>query len=258
MNLITNAYHAVEEAGGAISVRLTETELTGDDLAGKSLAPGKYVMLTVSDTGCGIDPSVINRIFEPYFTTKEQGKGTGLGLSVVHGIVKEHGGEINVSSEIGRGAAFNVYLPLLKDTSKTQAADMPVIYQTGTERILLVDDEKPIVRMEQMVLENLGYHVTPLTSSLEALAVFKATPHDFDLVITDMNMPEMTGLELAGELNSIRPGVPILICSGFSSKLDEKSAGAKGINGFLMKPVVKTEMAKMVRTALDQGKCRDI
>jgi CheY-like chemotaxis protein len=237
-----------------ITVQLKETALSDQDLTGFSLRAGKYGVLSVSDNGCGIAPEILGQIFEPYFTTKEQGKGTGLGLSVVYGIVKDHGGDVRVYSEVGQGTTFNVYLPLLEDAAKTEATDMPVIYETGTERILLVDDEKPIVRLEQMVLENLGYHVTPLTSSLEALAAFQTNPHDFDMVITDMNMPKMTGDQLARELNSIRPDIPVIICTGFSTRIDKKRAELTGIKGFLMKPVIKSDIAKMVRKVLDNAK----
>jgi PAS domain S-box-containing protein len=251
INLITNAYHAVEAAGGAISVSLKEIEPSTDELSGISTEPGKYALLTVSDTGQGIDPSVMNRIFEPYFTTKAQGKGSGLGLSVVYGIIKEHGGDIRVYSDVGKGATFHVYLPLLKDAAKTEDTDTLVIHETGSERILIVDDEESIVRLEQMMLARLGYHVTARTSSVEALAAFKATPGEFDLVMTDMNMPKMTGVQLTLELISIRPDIPVILCTGFSEKISEEKAKAMHIRGFLMKPVVKTEMSKMVRKVLD-------
>jgi CheY-like chemotaxis protein len=254
MNLITNAYHAIEEAGNMISVLLKETELERDDLVGKFLEPGRYAMLTVLDNGHGIDPSVMDRIFEPYFTTKANGKGTGLGLSVVHGIVKEHGGDICVYSEMGKGTAFHVYLPLLNRSTEPEKAEKPVIHETGTESVLLVDDEEPIVRLEQMMLERLGYKVTARTSSVEALGAFRSDPNKFDIVITDMNMPNLTGNRLAREIGVIKPGVPVIMCTGFSEKIDEKSAKANGISGFLMKPVVKSDMAKMVRKVLDEAK----
>ncbi|MFH0729561.1 MAG: PAS domain S-box protein [Pseudomonadota bacterium] len=253
MNLITNAYHAVEEAGGEISVRLKETELPSDDLAPRSLPSGKYAVLTVSDTGHGIAPSVMNRIFEPYFTTKEHGKGTGLGLSVVYGILKEHGGDIRVYSETGKGAAFTVYLPVMEKTTESTMPDVAAVYETGTERILLVDDEEAIARLETQLLERLGYRVTARTSSADALEAFEANPSAFDLVLTDMTMPNMTGTQLAAKLFSIRPDIPIVICTGFSEKTSEEKAKANGINGFLMKPVVKSEMAKMVRKVLDEA-----
>ncbi|MFH0730580.1 MAG: PAS domain S-box protein [Pseudomonadota bacterium] len=254
MNLITNAYHAVEEAGSSISIQLKESVLTGRDWAGISLEPGRYALLTVTDNGCGIDPANMGRIFEPFFTTKEQGKGTGLGLSVVYGIVKEHGGDIRVYSELGKGTTFTVYLPIIKADPKIVPIGELVIYETGTERILLVDDEEPIVRIEKQMLERLGYHVEDCTGSMEALKVFRGEPNAFDLVITDMNMPNMAGDKLATELRSVRPDIPIIICTGFSVKIDEQKAKAIGVNGCLMKPVVKSEMAKMVRNVLDEAK----
>jgi len=253
MNLITNAFHAVEQTGGKISITLKETVLGSDDLP-SSLEPGNYAMISVADTGCGIDPNVVGKIFEPYFTTKEQGKGTGIGLAVVYGIVKEHGGDIRVYSEIGKGTTFNVYLPLAVKHVDQASRKTVEIHQTGTERILLVDDEEPIVRLEMQMLERLGYRVTTRNNSLEALEAFKANPDAYDLVISDMTMPNMTGDQLARKLIAIRPNIPIIICTGFSERLNEGTADAIGTKGFLMKPVVKSEMAQMVRTVLDGAK----
>jgi PAS domain S-box-containing protein len=250
MNLVTNAYHAVEAAGGDISIALKEVMVSGGESAGATFAPGKYAAITVSDTGHGIDPRVMGKIFEPYFTTKGLGKGTGLGLSVVHGIVKDHGGDIRVQSAPGKGAAFTVYLPVLKIALEAVSRVPPIIHETGTESILLVDDEEAIVRLEQMMLERLGYRITTRTSSIQALDVFSARPEAFDLVITDMTMPIMTGDRLAGELRSIKPGIPIILCTGFTEKMDEQKAREIGVNGFLMKPVVKSELARMVREVL--------
>jgi len=215
------------------------------------LLAGRYACITVSDTGTGIDQTLINKIFEPYFTTKEQGKGTGLGLSVVHGIVKEHGGDIRVYSEVGKGTAFHVYLPLLEDTNDWKTAAVIRKYPTGCERILLVDDEEPIVLLEQMMLEKLGYQITVRTSSPDALAAFKVNPNNFDLVISDRGMPNMTGEQLARELISTKPGIPIIICTGFSDEKDEQQAKAMGIKGFLMKPVSLDDLAVTVRKVLD-------
>lgn len=253
MNLITNAYHAVEASGGRISIELKQSFLTGKEWMGSSLEPGEYARIIVSDTGCGIDPAVMGKIFEPYFTTKGAGKGTGLGLSVVHGIALELGGDIRVYSEPGKGSTFNVYLPLLQKDFKAASDGSKIIYEFGTERILLIDDEEPIVRLEQMMLEKLGYHVTARTSSIDALALFKTNPDDFDLVITDMTMPNITGDKLARELTAIKPGIPVIICTGFSTKIDEKSAKAMGADGFLLKPIVKSDMARMVRKMLDES-----
>jgi len=252
MNLITNAYHAVERNGGTIDIELKETGPTdGTSEYPIQLLAGEYACITVSDTGTGIDKTLIDKIFDPYFTTKELGKGTGLGLSVVYGIVKEHGGDIQVYSEVGKGTAFHVYLPLLKDANDMNFAAVTREYPTGRERILLVDDEEPIVRMEQIMLERLGYQVTARTSSPDALAAFKANPGHFDLVISDRGMPNMTGEQLARELILIKPGIPIIICTGFSDENDVNRAKAMGIKGFLMKPVATGDLATMVRKVLD-------
>jgi len=252
MNLMTNAFHAMEDEGGEMEVTLKEVELGLDDLTDQSMTPGAYVCLTVADTGPGMDQSVIDRIFEPYFTTKEQDKGTGLGLAVVHGIVKSYEGDIKVYSEFGEGTAFHVYLPVIKTQVETEETEAVTSFQKGTEQILLVDDEEPIVRMESEMLERLGYQVTARTSSVEALEAFRDSPARFDLVITDMTMPNMTGVQLSQKLLEIRPDIPIIICTGFSTKIDNEKATAAGIRGYVMKPVVMSELAKKIREVLGQ------
>ena len=254
MNLITNAYHAVEQTGGVIHVELKETVIETDNLHDDSLKSGKYACMTISDTGTGIDQSLIDKIFDPYFTTKELGKGTGLGLSVVHGIVKDHGGDIRVYSEVDKGTVFHVYLPLLEDATDSITTTENRKYPTGSERILLVDDEVAIARMVQTMLEKQGYHVTAITSSLDALDAFRANPSNFDLVISDRGMPNMTGEQLARELISIDPGIPMVICTGFSDENDENRAREIGVKGFLKKPVGRGDLADMVRKVLDDTK----
>jgi len=254
MNLITNAFHALEPTGGTLSVTLKETELRSDDLPGFALEPGKFAQITVSDTGCGIDPSLMDKIFEPYFTTKEKDKGTGLGLAVVYGIVKEHRGEIKIYSELGKGTTIEVFLPLMKKFHGSVHSEIQQTIETGTGRILLVDDETPIANVEKQMLERLGYQVTMRVNSVEALKAFSAKPNAFDLVISDITMPNMTGDQLARELIAIRSDIPVIICTGFSDRLNEEEASTIGIKGFLMKPIVITEMAKMVRTVLDEAK----
>jgi signal transduction histidine kinase/ActR/RegA family two-component response regulator len=250
MNLITNAYHAMDE-GGKLNVTLKEVELGADDMKDSSMTPGPYVCLTVADTGIGMEQPVLDRIFDPYFTTKEKDKGTGLGLAVVHGIVKSYGGDIWVYSEPGEGTTFHVYLPVIRSRVGTEEIEAVTPVQKGTERILLVDDEKPIVRMETQMLEGLGYHVTTRTSSIEALEVFMANPDKFDLVITDTTMPNMTGVQLSQKLLEIKPDFPIIICTGFSEKIDDEKAKAMGISGYVTKPVVKSELAKTIRVVFD-------
>ncbi len=251
MNLITNAYHAVEQAGGEISVHLEETTLGPENLLSASMAPGPYAILSISDTGHGIDPGHLDKIFEPYFTTKKQGKGTGLGLAVVYGIVRKHGGDIRVRSEVGKGSTFKVYLPLMEKLSESESVKMAEPHQRGTERILLVDDEESIARLEKMILERLGYQVTTLTGSVEALDVFKANPHGFDLIVTDMAMPELTGDQLAIKSMAIRPNIPVILCTGFTQRIDAQAAEALGIKGFLKKPMSISKIAQTIREVLD-------
>jgi CheY-like chemotaxis protein len=249
-----NAYHAVEETGGEISVHLKETELGEGDLQGVPLQPGKYARLSISDTGCGMEQAVLEKIFDPYFTTKAQGKGTGLGLAVVYGIVKEHGGHINVYSEVGKGSTFNVYLPAVTGAAEALPAEngeMP--RATGHENILLVDDEEVIIQLESRMLERIGYRVTSCSNGAEALAVFSENPNAFDLVLTDMNMPGMAGDRLARELIAIRPDIPIIICTGFSERIGHDEARAIGVKGFLMKPVSVMEVAQKVRKVLNDS-----
>ena len=252
MNLITNAFHAMEETGGKLEVKLEEIELSPEDASNLNLVRGPYVRLTVLDTGHGINRNVMDRIFEPYFTTKENGKGTGLGLSVVHGIVKDYNGNIIVTSEPGKGSAFQVYFPVIKTQTQKENMGMEVPILIGNERILFVDDEQTIIRMVKQALELRGYHVTSRTSSIEALEAFKADPNKFDVVITDMTMPKMTGAQLSQKLLEIKPDIPIIICTGFSEKINEEKAKHMGIRGYVMKPVVINELAKKIRNVLDQ------
>ena len=251
MNLVTNAFHAVEEKGGTIAVELKQVDLAAMDVAGTPLATGPHALFSVWDTGCGIPADVMPRLFDPYFTTKAQGKGTGLGLAVVYGIVREHGGDVRVYSEVNRGTIFKVYLPILPRQAATDAGTAPAPLPTGTERILLVDDEAPIVRMETQMLERLGYRVTARTSSVEALAAFQADPQGFDLVISDMAMPNMTGEQLAQQVAAIRPDIPVILCTGFSEQMSVRAADPLSLRGFLMKPLVRGELAKEVRRLLD-------
>jgi len=250
MNLITNAFHAVEDHGGTIHVGLKEKVFNKDDFQDHCMKPGRYACITISDTGTGIDQTLVDKLFEPYFTTKAQGKGTGLGLSVVHGIVKQHSGEIRFNSQVGKGTSFNVYLPLL-ETKDEKDAPVARKYPTGCERILLVDDEEPILRLEQMMLERLGYRITTRTSSPDALNAFRANSSEFDLVISDRGMPNMTGVQLARELISIRSGIPIILCTGYSDENDERRAMDLGVKGFLKKPFAIGALAEMVRKVLD-------
>ena len=252
MNLITNAYHALEDTDGQISVLVKEVLLEAHTTH-MTIQPGKYALLAVEDNGVGIPTANLKKIFDPYFTTKEQGKGTGLGLAVVFGIIKKHGGDISVHSEVDKGTTFKVYLPLIPspETPGPGAEEVPVT--GGTERILLVDDEVDIAHLEKQVLERLGYKVSQRTSSADALEAFRNRPDSYDLVITDMSMPNMTGEQLARELIAIRPDISVIICTGFSERINKEKAENSGIKGFLMKPVIKSDMAAMVRRVLDRN-----
>jgi PAS domain S-box-containing protein len=254
MNLFTNAAHAMRDAGGELDVRLKDVVVDKvEALNDIGLEPGGYVEIMVSDTGVGISPEAISRIFDPYFTTKGPGEGSGMGLAIAHGIVESYGGKITVESRLGKGTTFTLYLPA---TGKRTAlrSHAPEALPSGTERILLVDDEAYIVNLGSKILQRLGYSVTTRTSSLEALELFRAKPNAFDLVITDMSMPNMTGDRLSIELLNIRPHLPIILCTGYSQKMSEETASEIGIKAFAYKPMVKAELAKTVRKVLDQAK----
>jgi len=252
MNLCTNAYQAMQDKGGILEVNLSEVNVGYEETVEKiGMQPGTHLQLLVRDEGCGMDAAVLNRIFEPYYTTKEQGKGTGLGLSVIHGIVKNHRGDISVTSTPGKGTTFKVYLPIIEDMDTVTEFEPTNGAVKGNERILLVDDEEQIVSMEQQMLENLGYEVTARTDCTEALKEFSQKPQNFDLVITDMTMPHMTGDELALKLLDIKPDIPVILCTGFNEDITEEKALAMGIQKFVMKPVIKNDLATTIRTVLD-------
>jgi len=254
MNLCTNAYHAMEEAGGELKVSLKENKLSESDLITHDIAPGDYACLSIADTGKGMDKELTDKIFDPFFTTKEKGKGTGMGLSVVHGIVKSMGGAIQIDSEYRKGTEFHVYLPVEKSFSEEQVIDSKVEIQSGTEQVLLVDDEETILSMEKQMLKRLGYQVTSRTSSIEALEAFRAAPDKFDLVITDMAMPNMPGNKLSAELIKIRSDIPVLLCTGFSETMSKEKAASIGIKGFLLKPIMMKDLAQKIREVLDSNK----
>jgi signal transduction histidine kinase len=253
MNLCANAYHAMRETGGVLEVKLTDIRLGPEDIPFyPAVSSGSYLKLSVSDTGHGMTKDIMEKIFDPYFTTKDTGEGTGLGLSVVHGIVRNHNGHITVYSEPGKGTVFHIYLPLFTETFITPDV-MPEEEQPpgGNEKILLIDDEEQIVDMEREMLEHLGYHVTGITKSLEALEVFRRAKDDFDLVITDMTMSHMTGAELSREILRIRPDIPIILCTGFSELVTEEKARKMGIREYVMKPMLRSEIAVAIRRVLD-------
>ena len=253
LNLCTNAAHAMGEKG-ILEVSLSRVDLKKSDLAEQSivaLRPGQYLKLSVSDTGCGMDARTLERIFDPYFTTKEVGKGSGLGLAVVHGIVKRQGGAVTVQSEPGKGTLFCIFIPAIEaivDPIVETGQELP----TGTERILLVDDEQSVIEMEIAIFERLGYDVTPETDSLRALEIFGSRPGEFDLIITDYTMPNFTGIDLSKEIRRIQPDIPIILCTGFSEKVTEKGAMDLGVE-LAIKPFGMKQIAELVRKVLRAG-----
>jgi signal transduction histidine kinase/ActR/RegA family two-component response regulator len=252
MNLCTNSAHAMEENGGILDVSLKKIDLEPHDAAKYSdLKPGAYILLTVADTGHGIDPAVVERIYEPYFTTKEQGKGTGMGLSVVHGIVKSHGGSIVVTSSPDQGTTFELFFPRLEREMLAEIRDLSPLPK-GDETVLFIDDEEFLVDLGTQMLEKLGYQVKTSVNPIEALQIFQAQPGKFDLVITDMTMPDMSGAQLAGRVLAIQPDIPIIICTGFSEQMTPEKAQAIGISDFLMKPLVIRDLAKAIRRVIDK------
>jgi len=251
MNLCSNAAYAMREKGGALEVHLDNIrvhETSGS--AYQDLIPGNYVRLTVRDTGDGIAPEVMERIFDPYFTTKRVDEGSGMGLAVVHGIVTHHDGLIIAHSEQGKGSIFEVLIPVIDMAAETEVKK-PDNLPRGTERILFVDDEEQIVKASKQMLERLGYKVEASISSPEALEIFRNNPNTYDLVITDYSMPQMAGRELAKELMAIRPDIPIILCTGYRDQIDENSAKEIGIKAFAMKPVIMSEIAHTIREVLD-------
>ncbi|GAU09855.1 PAS domain-containing hybrid sensor histidine kinase/response regulator [Desulfoplanes formicivorans] len=251
MNLLTNAYQAMEDDGGIMEMNLSDEHLAEDAAASRGLRPGDYVRITVSDTGQGIPPEIMDNIFEPYFTTKKQGGGTGMGLALTHSIVKNHGGTVEVQSRQGQGTVFTVFLPAM-ETRVAEKSSKPVPLEGGSERILFVDDEPAITTMVRDFLEKLGYTIMVTNSSLEALNMFTSRPEAFDLVISDVTMPEMTGDKLIRRLLEIRPDIPVILCTGYSSKVLGKSVSELGARALMNKPFVNADLAGTIRKVLDE------
>ena len=252
MNLATNAAHAMEEQGGVLSILLEEVSSGIQPLPGPDRAEAcRKVRLTVVDTGPGIDPSIRDRIFEPYFTTKGKGKGTGMGLSVVHGIVKNYGGDIEVESTPGKGAAFRVTFPVQPLATVVPQPPSPSEAASGHEHILVVDDEPQIAQVLTLMLESLGYRVTAFTRSRDAWRAFEQTPRSFDLLLTDMTMPDLTGEALSRAVLEKRPDMPIILCTGFHEQMNEERAQRIGIRSLVYKPMLRSTLAKEVRRVLD-------
>lgn len=248
MNLCTNAAHALPEKGGVIEVGVEGVDIVQEQ-TGYQTNSKKFIKLSVHDTGQGMTPEVLERIFEPYFTTKALGQGTGLGLAIVHSIVQSCGGDITVLSQPGEGATFQVFLPRasLQEVGEPEA---PAPIPPGAERILLVDDEADIVASAKIMLEQIGYTVQGFTDSQEALKTFTASPEAFDLVITDQTMPHFLGVELAKEILKVRPNIPVILCTGYSEAITVKKAKAAGIRELLMKPLIPRQLAETIRRVL--------
>ncbi len=243
----------MRETGGILGVSLTPREITALDMIKNiNLTPGPYMVLEVSDTGTGMDNKTLARIFEPYFTTKALGEGTGMGLSVVHGIIKSHGGNITIYSEPGKGTTVHAYLPVIEKGISEEETYPTGPVPTGAERILLVDDEQSVIKVEKEILESLGYNVVPYISPVEALEHFREHSAAYDLVITDMTMPKMTGDKLARGIMAIRPDIPVIMCTGFSELINKDDALQIGIRKFVTKPIIINSFARTLRQVLDK------
>ena len=256
LNVCTNAHHSMRENGGILEIRLDDITLTHRQSQNlPDLKPGRYVCLTISDTGHGMTKEIVDRIFDPYFTTKPEGEGTGMGLSVVHGIVKSHGGSIAVESEPGKGSTFRVFFPGNQEkTQKNDEMDSSAPLPRGNENILIVDDEKTVTHVMEQMLVDLGYHVSTVNSSLEALELFRQTPDSFDLVISDSTMPKMTGAKLISEIHRVRPHIPVIMATGNREEINPEQAQAMVTRFFLLKPPSIKDLARAVRSVLDSHK----
>lgn len=248
MNLCTNANHAMEQSGGILKIELKNTHIDKINQA-LTIKPGDYAELTVTDTGSGIDPAVIDKIYDPYYTNKEPGKGTGMGLAIIHGIITGYGGAISVESKLGKGTSFHVYFPVIAQQDLSPVEDSQEISQ-GNERVLLIDDEETLAELSKDILERLGYGVTVQHSSMDALNIFQNNPDAFDVVITDQTMPGMTGFDLARQLLQIRSDIPIILCTGYSKLIDEETAKSIGIKEFALKPLSRGKIASLLRKVL--------
>ena len=252
LNLCTNSAQAMAENGGILTVGLFDVNLDSDNVVlYPNAEPGSYVKLMVKDTGTGIAPNNLERIFDPYFTTKAAGKGTGMGLAVAYGIVKSHSGHIKVYSALGEGTTFEILFPRIesKTISYDKKSDAP---PRGDERILFIDDEDFLVDLAKRMLEKLGYQVTVMKNPIEALELFKDKPDNFDLVISDMTMPGLTGIELAEQMMATHSDIPIILCTGYNELVNEEKIKSVGIKEFLMKPLEIKVLANTIRRALDQ------
>jgi CheY-like chemotaxis protein len=258
INLCNNSFHAMAEGIGTLEVNLNTIQLNPESaLRYTNLEPGDYVSLTVKDTGEGIEPAFMDRLFDPYFTTKDVDQGLGMGLAVVHSIVKKHDGDIKIESEVGKGTTVEILLPVIEEQTEiiTEAFETP---QMGAERILLVDDESSIIKMVTLMLNRSGYDVIGKTSSSNALKAFKENPEQFDLVISDMTMPEMAGDQFVQEIKQICPDIPVILCTGHSNRMDENKAKEVGIDAFMMKPFSKKDLTRTIPEVLKRSQTGSI
>jgi CheY-like chemotaxis protein len=251
MNLCTNAYHAMEDTGGELVVSLAEKTIgPKDELLHPGLVSGRYLCLEVKDTGCGIPGEFVEKIFDPYYTTKEEGKGTGLGLATVYGIVKSYHGEVTVSTVPGKGSCFTIFFPVVEVESEALPPEPTDRFEGRGQTILFVDDDKDIADMFREGLEILGYEVVVKYSGVDALEYFRQNPGKIDLMVTDQTMPHMTGIDLARKLLAIDSSLPVILCSGYSGDVNVKKAGDTGIQSFLMKPFTVGELSKTIQEVL--------
>ncbi|MCP4159038.1 MAG: PAS domain S-box protein, partial [Deltaproteobacteria bacterium] len=252
MNLCTNASQVMQDTGGTIKIDVETVMLNEEDCDDcTNLSAGNHIKITVKDSGPGIAPDIIDKIFDPYFTTKGLAEASGMGLAVVHGIVKNHDGVISVDSNPGQGACFEILLPVIDELPEPEI-EVKEYISHGSESILFVDDEESIANMTGKTLERLGYQVETQLNPVKALELFKLKPESFDLVITDMAMPQMTGVNFAEKLKEIQPDIPVIICTGHSAVIDEEKAKLLELDGFVMKPVSKSKIAKAIRDVLDK------
>jgi len=256
LNLCTNAHHAMLEKGGTISVTLHQREIaTEDHVLGEALPAGTYLELEVRDNGTGMDEETKEKIFEPYFTTKTTGAGTGLGLAMVHGIVREHDGMIQVYSELGQGTIFRLYFPVIDSPPVEKVSEVePALIESGGQHILFVDDEETILSVAREAFPAFGYEITTFSHPEEALSTFQKNPEMFDLLITDMTMPQLTGVELAKKVMARNAQLPIILCSGYSTLIDRDSARELGIREYVSKPVTAAKLVKVIRKVLSENK----
>jgi CheY-like chemotaxis protein len=252
LNLCTNAIHAMESGGGKFRVGLSEIKLDGGDAAGMNVKPGCYICLDVEDSGIGMDAKTLEKIFDPYFTTKEFGKGAGMGLAVVHGIVHGCGGAIRVESTPGKGSLFRIFLPCSETLIIHDVSEDPV--DKGTERILFVDDDPDIAELTEETLGGMGYRMTIALSGSDALALFRKDPSAFDLMITDLTMPDMSGEDLAEAVHTLREDLPVILCTGYNSYTPDKDSKKTGIRDILIKPVHSVDLAESIRSVLTGSK----